>query len=642
MSLRRWLTILVIIPLVLVVCVTAGLLALAQATRQAEGEAQRVSELYSSVSQLTTSLLQAEIQARAYVASGDSQDFDAYAGTRQTLEFQIARLRADSRPEPSLAAQVPELDRLVQKSLARLDGAVRNRRATWLTQGSPGETELFPVAQKQFADTAYQLRSLRLNSLTQLWNEGAVLIAFALVGGFCITIGLAIVAQRRLAHRIEYVERRARAYETKEGAADLPPIGGDDEIAHLDGALRSMATTITTRESELRVALGEAEAASRAKSAFVATISHEIRTPLNGVIGMSELLMEAGLTPPLRGYVETISTSSKLLLDLINDILDFSKLSAGALALNLVRTELEPLVRETAALFSAQAARAGLDLRIEVADNVPQIVDADELRLRQILGNLVGNAVKFTPAGSITITLTAAPIVDERTTVCFEVSDTGVGIPASLHETIFEPFRQADMSKTRRFGGTGLGLSIARHLAAMMNGTIGVRSSPGAGTTFTLTVPFRVISAAVPSATPDPLVQPNDAADGRRESVLLVEDNEINQRVATRMLARLGLQSDVASNGSEALGALAKSHYDLVFMDLQMPVMDGFEASAELRRREQATGGHVPIIAMTANALPADREACLAAGMDDHVAKPVTLAELRRVLHRWLPQHAEV
>jgi signal transduction histidine kinase/ActR/RegA family two-component response regulator len=639
-TLRKWLTILVIVPLALVVCITVGLLALAQATRQAEGDAQRVSGLYSSVSQLTTSLLQAEIQARAYVVTDDPGDREAYAGTRQTLEFQIARLYAESRPEPALAAQVPELDRLARNALARLDAAVRTRQVNRIDQSDTRGTEMFSVAQKQFADIAYQLRSQRLAGLTRLWNAGAALLVFAVFCGLIVTVVLVLVAQRHLARRIEYVERRARAYATKEAVPDPPLIGGGDEIAHLDEALRAMASTITKRESELRVALAEAEAASQAKSAFVATISHEIRTPLNGVIGMSELLMEAALAPPLREYVETINTSSKLLLDLINDILDFSKLSAGALSLKAGTVALEPLVRDTIALFATQALDAGLDLRVQFAAGVPQIVEADELRLRQILANLVGNAVKFTPSGSVTVSVTAGAVVDERATVSCEVSDTGIGIPASMQEAIFEPFRQADMSKTRRFGGTGLGLSISRHLAAMMNGSISVRSALGAGSTFSLTVPLHVVSS-VPSIAECVSVSSTGGSEERRESVLLVEDNEINQRVATRMLQRLGLQSDIASNGSEALGALERAHYDLVFMDLQMPVMDGFEASTELRRRERGTGEHVPIIAMTANALPEDREACFAAGMDDHVAKPVTLAELRRVVHRWLPEHAE-
>ncbi len=640
MNFRRWLAILVLVPLVLVVCTTAGLIALAQATRQAEGDAQRVSELYSSVSELTLSLLQLELQARAYVSTGDVSDLDAYEGTRQAFDFQMTHLYADSRPEPVLAAQVPGLERLARQTLAQLDAAVRTRQASRLPQSDRGGTEMFSVAQKQFADTAYQLRARRLGGLTHLWDEGAALIAVALTCGLCVTIVLAIVARRHLARRIEYVERRAHAYETKDDAAALPPVGGGDEIAHLDDALRTMASTIRTRESELRVALGEAEAASRAKSAFVATISHEIRTPLNGVIGMSELLAEADLAPPLREYVETISTSSKLLLELINGILDFSKLSAGALTLNAGPVMVEPLVRETAALFSRQARDAGLDLRVDIAANVPLTVDADALRLRQILANLIGNAVKFTPAGSVTVSVAGGPIIDERSTLCFDVIDTGVGIDPSMQETIFEPFRQADMSTTRRFGGTGLGLSISRHLAAMMNGSIAVRSTPGSGTTFSLSVPLRVLSA-VAAASPAGGPPSNAAGDERHEAVLLVEDNEVNQRVATRMLQRLGLHSDVAANGSEALGRLERSRYDLVFMDLQMPVMDGFEASTELRRREQATGGHVPIIAMTANALPEDREACFAAGMDDHVAKPVTLAELRRVVQRWLPEHAD-
>jgi signal transduction histidine kinase/CheY-like chemotaxis protein len=640
-SLRKWLTILVVVPLAFIAGIIIGLFALGQVTHQAESDALRVSDLYTSVSQLGTSLLEADIQARAYIATGDAGDRDAYTSTRQTSEFQIQRLYAESRSEPALAAEVPELDRLAHSVLARSDAAVRTHQLTLLSQSENDGILMFSVAKKQFADLAFRIRALRLADLTRLWNVGEIVLVFAAVCGLLVTVGLAFVAQRHLARRIEYVERRAQAYAAKEDIPDPPPIGGGDEIAHLDEALRAMASTISTRESELRVALGEAEAASRAKSAFVATISHEIRTPLNGVIGMSQLLMSAPLAPELREYVQTIATSSNLLLNLINDILDFSKLSAGALSVKLAPAQLEPLVRDVVALFSADVQSSALDLRIDFSSSVPRIVNTDELRLRQILANLVGNAVKFTPAGSVTVSVSAGAVIDEYATVNFEIADTGVGIDPSMLESIFDPFRQADMSKTRRFGGTGLGLSISRHLATMLGGSIAVRSRPGAGSVFTLKIPMRVMSA-IPVISATVVESTPAASEARPESVLLVEDNEINQRVATRLLQRLGLQSAIASNGSEALEALEKAHYDLVLMDLQMPVMDGFEAAIEIRRREQATGVHVPIIAITANALPADREACFAAGMDDHVAKPVTLSELRRVVDRWLPAHSEV
>ncbi len=648
MTLRRWILTLVVFPLVLICAQTIGVLFLGSTTHRYEEEANRASALNAGVAQITTGLLQADAYARAYVSTGDQRFVDAYRGSRQALEYQLAQLSADAAGEPRLEVQVPDLRRLAGAIFDRLDDVVRvaqTRPARMATASDAGRSGIdqFGIAQKRFADIAYELRAQRLATLALLWRLSTELLVSAAICGFFLTIALSFIALRFLARRIERVAQHAAAYTLGE-VPDLPPVEGGDEIGRLDEALRTMAETIAKRESELRFALDRAEAASRAKSDFVATMSHEIRTPLNGVIGMSELLLESPLSERQRESAETIHTSSELLLGVINDILDFSKIDAGRLSLEYTEIAVEPLVRSVATLFSGQAQAKSIEIRAHVDAAVPQIVLGDELRLRQILVNLVGNAVKFTAAGSVTITVTAGAAERSPIPVTFAIADTGVGIRDEMRGILFEPFQQADMSNTRRFGGTGLGLSISRHLVTMMKGTIGVESVLGAGSVFSFTIPFEFSATASrePAAEAAPatggLAMPKAAIAPRTERVLLVEDNEINRRVAIRQLQRLGFQPQTAANGREALDAVERSPYDLIFMDLQMPVMDGFEATIELRRREGDSGQRVPIVAMTANALDEHREACLAAGMDDHVAKPATLGDLERVIGRWLPQ----
>ena len=608
-----------------------ALLLLAQSTQQTERSVNRVSILYSSVAELATTLLQADVQARAYLLTHDPHNRDDYDGLRLAVHDQMAALYADSRPEPALAAQVPELDLLANRLLARLD-AVVHRDAT---DAGTNDSEAFGIAQKRFADAASERRAQELAGLTKLWNVSAGVLAFAGAFGLLLTAGLAVIAQRHLALRIERVAQHASSYAAGTDVDQTQLVEGTDEIARLDSALQTMAETITERERELRLALGEAQAASEAKSTFVATMSHEIRTPLNGVIGMSELLLESPLTEPEREYAQTIHASGMLLLGIINDILDFSKISAGHLSLESKDIDLAAVAGEVIGLFAAQAKAKSLTISTAIESGVPDFVTGDELRLRQILINIVGNAVKFTAQGSISLTLSAHDLGEGRVAVTFDVADTGVGVPEAMRETIFQPFQQADMSKTRAIGGTGLGLSIARELATLMGGTIALRDGPGGGSLFSVSIPFARSPSKIdrPAEPPAPAPAPTL----RMANVLLVEDNEINQRVATRLLQRLGLEPQIAANGVEALVALERSHYDLVLMDLQMPEMDGLEASIELRRREVVSGEHIPIIAMTANVLPEDRRAALSAGMNDYLAKPVTLAELQRVLQRWLP-----
>ncbi|MBI1865576.1 MAG: response regulator, partial [Nitrospirae bacterium] len=348
----------------------------------------------------------------------------------------------------------------------------------------------------------------------------------------------------------------------------------------------------------------KAEEASRAKSQFVANISHEIRTPMNGVIGMVDLLLATPLSSKQGRFAETLRTSAETLLGLINDILDFSKIEAGKLELESVDFGLREAVEDAAGLFAEAAHARGVEIACTVDDGAHDGLRGDPGRLRQVLANLIGNAVKFTPRGEIVVRVETEEEEPDSALLRFEVRDTGIGIAPEALERIFEVFTQADGSTTRRFGGTGLGLAICKQLAAMMGGSIGVESEPEKGSLFWFTGRF---------------------------------GKSVNRDVALGMLETLGSRADVAADGQEVLAALDREAYDLVLMDCQMPRMDGFEATEKIRSREREKGGErrTRIVALTASAMEEDRERCLAAGMDDFLPKPLRMEALRAALDRW-------
>ncbi|HUB76596.1 MAG TPA: ATP-binding protein [Solirubrobacteraceae bacterium] len=425
-----------------------------------------------------------------------------------------------------------------------------------------------------------------------------------------------------------------RRRQAKDGTVIEVEISSDN--VELDGQDCRVAlyTDVTERNRvtrELALARDHAVEASNMKSAFLANMSHELRTPMNGVIGMNELLLDSALSEEQRAYAEQVARSGEQMLAIINDILDISKLEAGHVDLDAGDFDVREAIASACEPLRCQARAKGIAFRLRFAPGVPLRAHGDDRRLAQLLLNLVSNAVKFTSEGEVAVHVGARPTAD-GTLLRIRVVDTGIGIDQERLAQLFEPFTQADASTTRHYGGTGLGLAIARELAELMGGEVSAASRPGGGAVFLATVRL------APSGAEPALIVPADAsapAWERAPRILVAEDSPVNQVVAKRALERLGCSVEVVADGLDALSALAAQSYDAVLMDCQMPRMDGYVATEELRRRE-GTGRRTPVIAMTAHAMAGDRERCLAAGMDDYIAKPMRRGELRAALTRWI------
>jgi signal transduction histidine kinase/ActR/RegA family two-component response regulator len=385
---------------------------------------------------------------------------------------------------------------------------------------------------------------------------------------------------------------------------------------------------IQERTMALAESMKRAEAASEAKSGFLANMSHELRTPLNGIIGMIDIVLATGINGQQREELEIARESAFSLLALVNDILDISKIEAGRLSLENIPFSPRKLVDDGCKLISAGARQKGLNLTWEVESQVPAWLVGDPLRIQQILANLLGNAVKYTPHGRVDVRASSRPVAPGVIELRFDVKDTGIGIPQHALSTIFRKFTQADNSNTRKYGGTGLGLAIAQELADMYRGGIRVESEEGRGSTFHVTLELREAEPAA-AGIPDSVVPDLagiEAANGVRARILVVEDNAVNQKVVTKLLGKRGYRTEVAGNGREALAALERSTFDVVLMDLQMPVMDGLEATRLIRLNPRWRT--LPVIGLTAHATAEGRDQCLKAGMDEYVTKPIRASAL--------------
>ncbi len=407
-------------------------------------------------------------------------------------------------------------------------------------------------------------------------------------------------------------------------------------LEHTKSELEQSIGRLQEREQQLMAANRLADQANQAKSTFLATMSHEIRTPMNGVLGMAHLLQEPGLSETQRiSYAQTIHQSGSLLLSILNDILDWSKIEAGRMELEQIAFSPADALRDVHAMFGPAAREKGLSLTLILQTDGPSHVQGDPTRLRQILMNLTGNAIKFTPHGSVTLALTVSDAGPQSAQLTFSVRDTGIGILPEQRDRLFQPFSQADGSTTRRFGGTGLGLAIVQRFVSLMGGAIHLESQPGQGTHFWFELNLPVAQ---------PPVQPGSIAANRhtgtlRGKVLLAEDMPVNQLVARGMLARHGLEVVCVEDGQAAVDAICSgAAFDLVLMDCQMPELGGIDATRIIREWEQhEQRPAIPIIALTAGAFEEDREQCLAAGMNDFLSKPIVADILLAAVQRWLP-----
>ncbi|WP_221798760.1 ATP-binding protein [Oceanobacter mangrovi] len=454
---------------------------------------------------------------------------------------------------------------------------------------------------------------------------------------FLVATSMLAVFYRLVSQPLQGLGKAMNALSEGDYAAVIP-LAGSNELAALAVRFETMRSLLQEERQQLVQALETAESASKAKGEFLANMSHEIRTPMNGVLGMLQLMLDAPLAADQRERAELALSSAKSLITVINDILDFSKIEAGKLELEQIDFDLEGLLNEVAQQHQAQLQGKDVEFVLVTEGIRHRYLKGDPSRIRQVLNNLCGNALKFTTAGEVRLEVITTPEPTGGVHLDFTVQDSGIGIPPDRLEIIFNSFSQADASTTRKYGGTGLGLSITRQLSELMGGSIDLESEPGVGTTAHVSLLLdegQPISLAV-----DTLDESLQTA-GQQARVLLVEDNRVNQVVALSLLKRLGCATEVAENGRQAMYMLrgddGRHPYQLVLMDCQMPEMDGYEATERIRAGEGGAGYKtVPVIAMTANSMKGDLEKCLAVGMDDYVSKPLNVELFGEVVSKWL------
>jgi two-component system, sensor histidine kinase len=491
------------------------------------------------------------------------------------------------------------------------------------------------------------------HSLREGLIRQAIILSVFLSIAFLLAYPLARRLQRHISVPIaELSSAMAKVSEQGDYSYRVEPFS-EDELGTLTQGFNTMLDQIQSRDEQLeslveqlRLAKELAESATRSKSEFLANMSHEIRTPINGVLGVSALLLQTPLSEKQAHYCETIESSGQVLLVIINDILDFSKIESGKLAIEYIDFNLRDCVRDSCELLEKSAETKALRFTCEVDDDVPDWVVGDSGRIRQVLMNLVSNAIKFTDQGWVCVNVSTIQSLDASAYLLFKVSDTGVGVAPSKHKKIFRNFSQADGSTTRRYGGTGLGLSISKQLVEMMGGTIGIDSQLGDGAEFWFKLRLELGSMSVQENEISVISHPQKNRKSQRQhngstftaKILVAEDNPVNQLVIKGVMNSFGCEPIIVETGQGAVDAFKDGGIDLVLMDIQMPDMDGTQATAKIRKYEWAhnPGNRTPIIAFTANAMRGDKETYLAAGMDDYLSKPIDITSLSDLLHHWI------
>jgi len=534
------------------------------------------------------------------------------------------------------------------------DGApLFTKDSLWLLRNIVLGNEVIGTIYVQSDLSELQTRMIRYTGIATFVLLISCLAAFFLSASLTHLISNPILQLARIAHSLSGEQRdySVRAKKTSDDEIGILIDAFNEMLAEiqirdesLQQANHDLENRVNERTHELESAKVAAEIASKAKSEFLANMSHEIRTPMNGIIGMTELALDTTLTTVQKEYLSVVKDSADSLLTIINDILDLSKIEAGKLELDPIEFSLRDNLDETIRLFSYRLGAKNLTISLSIQPNVPLGIIGDPMRLRQVITNLVGNAIKFTEKGEVSLIVKRIFQQEGIVNLQFSVRDTGIGIPDIKKQEIFESFTQADASTTRKYGGTGLGLAICKRLVHMMGGEIWMDSQLGEGSTFYFTAQFEVpeewenrcIEISERKAKISPCVMHYSKKKNKSNRILLVEDNWVNQALAIRLLEKENYEISIANNGHEALKKMARSRFDLILMDIQMPVMGGIETTKLIRETERVTGQHIPIIAMTAHAMDGDRKLCLESGMDEYLTKPIDAKLLARLVEQML------